>query len=516
MTARRMQICFMLIFSCRAFAQVVQHTPFTIVGYIQKFTLDTPSDPLSAAKMTVNGISIVIPSNTIVVMPATYLTPQDLFQGPHPTAGTGMTVLPQSGLAIGEIKPQLAPYEAAIQGNIFGGVYIAGLVKITQHSLNISSGYIQNINLTNGDVTIGPEPGSTGPLARLKLNDPKVPGLSGGRYGRASGPEQDDRFTSDQDNPTIRSITGYPMCVPRNAADAECPQTNRPSSAGKFSTQFTIGTVPQTPSAPACSATGCNPRKQAPFEVGDYVTFSGTLAQDGTGVFVSAHTVTAWLGIFTSPGAPEAYLNIEVSLFGTGGVAFLGVGTEFGPGKAATGQAINTRLKVEGFTTDPSRNVDVIALDFSTTAGTKDSKRERLLLTVNPASKPIPLGRFKRQIDRSNFLPPSRELRVRIVGFAANRTPNPVVANGILTGEFTAPMGEFLFPENTIFGQPVVPMNFENLCFLTRGSGPLTTLGRTSPTPVVGPLTPFPASGQPAPPPGTTPAAAGQVVCPVP
>ncbi len=107
MTRRRLQICFMLIFSCRAFAQVTQHTPFTIVGYIQKFTLDTPGDPVSAAKMTVNGISVVIPSNTIVVMPATYLTPQDLFQGPHPTA-TG-SALPQSGLAIGEIKPQLAP-----------------------------------------------------------------------------------------------------------------------------------------------------------------------------------------------------------------------------------------------------------------------------------------------------------------------------------------------------------------------------------------------------------------------
>ena len=513
MTARRLQICFMLIFSCRAFAQV-QHTPFTIVGYIQKFTLDTPGNLVSAGKMTVNGILVVIPINTIVVMPATYLTPQDLFQGPHPTAGPGMTVLPQSGLAIGEIKPQLASYEAAIQGNIVGGVYIAGLMKIAQHSLNISSGYIQNINLTNGDVTVGPEPGSTGPLVRLKLNDPKVTGLSGGRYGRASSPEQDDRFTSDQDNPTIRSVTGYPMCVPRNAADAECPQTNRPKdSAGKFSTQFTIGTVPQTPAAPACSATGCNPKKQAPFEVGDYVTFSGTLAQDATGVFVSAHTVTAWLGIFTSPGAPEAYLNIEVSLFGTGGVAFLGVTQEAGPGKAAPGQTINTRLKVEGFTTDPSRNVDVIALDFSSTAGTKDSKRERLLLTINPASKPIPLGRFRRQIDRSNFLPPSRELRVRIVGFAPDRKPNAAVANGILTGEFTAPMGEFLFPENTTFGQPVVPMNFENLCFLARGSGPLTTLGRTTPTPVVGPLMPFPDSGHLAPAPGAPPVA-GQVVCP--
>ena len=56
--------------------------PFTLVGHIETFTLDTPTDVFSSAKMTVNGIQVVIPRNTIVVMPAAYFTPQQLFRGP--------------------------------------------------------------------------------------------------------------------------------------------------------------------------------------------------------------------------------------------------------------------------------------------------------------------------------------------------------------------------------------------------------------------------------------------------
>ena len=43
--------------------------------------------------------------------------------------------------------------------------------------------------------------------ARVVINDPQ------GKFGRrrASTP----RFSIDEDNPTVRSETGYPMCLPR-------------------------------------------------------------------------------------------------------------------------------------------------------------------------------------------------------------------------------------------------------------------------------------------------------------
>jgi hypothetical protein len=44
-------------------------------------------------------------------------------------------------------------------------------------------------------------------------------------------------------------------------------------------------------------------------------------------------------------------------------------------------------------------------------------------------------------------------------------------ANGLFTGQYMAPMGEFIFPENTLAGTPVVPENQWNLGFLVYGEG---------------------------------------------
>lgn len=61
-----------------------------------------------------------------------------------------------------------------------------------------------------------------------------------GRYGIVhAGAPFDDRFCVDPDNPTIRSATGFPMCIPRTAPDGTaagddplCPQsTSRPVTA---------------------------------------------------------------------------------------------------------------------------------------------------------------------------------------------------------------------------------------------------------------------------------------------
>lgn len=54
-------------------------TPFQIVGHIQRFTLDNPADPLSGAKLTVNGVDVVLPKNLVIQLPAAYFTAQQLF-----------------------------------------------------------------------------------------------------------------------------------------------------------------------------------------------------------------------------------------------------------------------------------------------------------------------------------------------------------------------------------------------------------------------------------------------------
>jgi hypothetical protein len=69
-----------------------------------------------------------------------------------------------------------------------------------------------------------------------------------------------------------------------------------------------------------------------------------------------------------------------------------------------------------------------------------------------------------------------------------------VTTNGLLAGQYQAPIFEFLFPENAGVGNPIVPNNFEDFPFLALGSGPLNGAG-----PIVGQLNPWPGFPVPAP-----------------
>jgi hypothetical protein len=100
------------------------------------------------------------------------------------------------------------------------------------------TGYIDGIDYATGTLTIEID-GGTG--AKVRINDPT------GVHGRANSATGgfDDRFCLDPENPTIRSATGFPMCVPRTdpatADDPECPKANRPKLAdGSFNPSFTM------------------------------------------------------------------------------------------------------------------------------------------------------------------------------------------------------------------------------------------------------------------------------------
>jgi hypothetical protein len=48
----------------------------------------------------------------------------------------------------------------------------------------------------------------------------------------------------------------------------------------------------------------------------------------------------------------------------------------------------------------------------------------------------------------------------------------PTTANGLVAGQYTAPTFEFIFPENVMPGDPVVPNDLWHLPFLRNGEGP--------------------------------------------
>jgi hypothetical protein len=566
-------------------------TQFDVVGYIQKAVVDPGvcgagnlDWRLHGGRVTVNGIEIIIPCNTILQMPATSLTWAELFDPslvPNGTAtGTSGLALADKGMTQGLPMPAqpgslpLPAYEIHIQGNIVKNKHIAGLVFISQQSLNLGQGYIKSIDYATGELCVSsgiPASGFQGQSeaspycavtdVRVRMNDPigrfgiRHSGLGGcqGAVGCVEEGNYDPRFTADTDNPTIHASTGYPMCVPRafpfgpaGDTDALCPQQNRPKQGNgttcanlpptngitfpAFPAQtdgychsFVMNALPTVPAPPPgpCGTipdpiggtitVPCTtrPDRQAPFEIGDYIDYSGTLLIDGnlanatyaSPYYISAHTINAHIGIYTYPGTKPAYVMIENLLAGTNGLPINSIPQE-----------VTSRIKVEGFTTDPSSMVDIFAMDVDKQDGLIN---ERLLASVNPIGPPV-IGRFRFVPTAGSFNPPTRNLRAVSRALCKSKAQpcyipqayldpgNPAgkYANGLVAGQYNAPNFQYIFAENLFLGDPVLPNNFQDLAFLSCGSGPLTTAtaaGAASPI-IVGPLDPAPwAQPMPAP-----------------
>jgi hypothetical protein len=475
---------------------------FALVGHIEELTLDDPSDALSAGNARVKGINVTLPKNLLITMPGQYLTLNDIFRGEKPgTAPALKPVRAQSGLALRDTTPPpRVPFEIHLTGNIVDGQYIAGLATIVQMELGTGAGFIRRIDHTKGELLVGAQrsAGESGAVAtardaaaaRVRLNDPS------GTFGQRNADKfpagtdpMDERFQLDAQNAPVVATTGYPVCIPRVAPpanDAKCPLQNRAPAPN--ADRFTCGAEQAEASSPAHAA--CNPKLKAPLREGDYVTYAGMLVEEPGApgkFFTAAHALGANLGIYTSPGKNPAYVFIEESLSGMLGVPF-----------ANLDQEETSRFMTVGFTTDPSRDVDVLLMDIAANS----TQTARLLTTLTP-QRAGQIGRVRITLPaKSNFLPITREVRYRIAGPAAD----PDLA------EYTAPIGEYIYPENTRFGQAPsypIPVPFENFCVLTRGGGRLETLGRTA-GPPIGALFPLPLSGHPQP----QPRADGIPTCP--
>ena len=120
---------------------------FTLIGFIQAASVSNAACPNITAKRqwggsaTVNNIKVVIPCNTTLQMPAATLTWAELLPSSAGGVGSEQTTLT---LQLKEARPP-AVYpstEIRVIGNIVAGEYIAGLVFISQQSLNTGSGVI--------------------------------------------------------------------------------------------------------------------------------------------------------------------------------------------------------------------------------------------------------------------------------------------------------------------------------------------------------------------------------------
>jgi hypothetical protein len=475
---------------------------FDLTGFIQVATLDAAcaASAHCGGTMVLNGHTVIIPKETIVILPASAFTWQELFtQAPLPYKGVA------TGMALTDLPAPLTTYEAHVTGNRVLGVtdtYIAGLVHISQQDLNSGAGFINFMDYTTGEMRVGGVLGDPTTGARVRLNDPV------GRFGRIMSP--DARFSVDDANPTIAAGTGFPMCFPRVApsgvvggpeTDPLCPQANRPGPSIINMADPALGIFP-------------NPNFQVPMQVGDYVTFAGTLVTDratpttgpvpnavtepGVGTYVSAHTITSNVAVFTAPGTNPAYVSVEVSLIGTGGLTVIGAG-----------EAV-IRTRFEGMTTDPSRNVHIYGIDLNALTGAT-TDRDWGTIGVDPGPpngavkgrwrfRPpctvvVPTDKACTPPAAGVFLPPTREMRAVIEGQQSQNPGLPgalTAANGIFYGQYHAPINEYIFPEN-IPGTPIVENNFNTIAFLAQG-GYASALGT-----LVGQLNPWPSNIVPTP-----------------
>jgi hypothetical protein len=386
----------------------------------------------------------------------------------------------ESGLALADTVRPSFTFQAHVQGNIVNGKYVAGIVQISQFAGNTTQGFIENLNYSDGSMVVNG--------IRVQINDPalQLQDMNGnffnkGRYSIGQSP--DIRFSADQSNTTIRSQTGFPMCIPRMAPgtypsgpgatgtadpyfqgldDPQCPEINRPRDAsGKLINVFTMnpaGSGP-TPDNPFPQ----DPYTEAPFEVGDFVTITGTEFQDAaTGLtYISATQIVDNLGVYTFPDADPAYVDIEVLLQGTGGT----------PDPAFPQEAAR-RTDVEGFSTDPLRNVDISAVDIDACGNL--SFRLPTWVSNFPVEQGLPLvgkkGRFRFVPNGGTFLPPSQSVAVQVSGAKIN-----VQNNGLVYGYYQLPDPKFVFPDTLVPGEAPPSFNFKDFPFLVSGTGPWPT-----------------------------------------
>jgi len=485
---------------------------FDITGFIQYASLDatpglcnkddnptpTPANPplpaqckITGGWIELNNTLIRVPQSTVVIYPNTLLTWEETFELNPNTHQTDPIF--QSGLAMADTVRFPGTYQGHVQGNIVNGQYIAGMVFIYQDPANFTQGYIERFDYAHGVMVVNG--------TRVQINDPPItftvpnpdgtPLLDGsgnptvltkGRY--SAGQSADPRFAVDQNNPTVNSQGGYPMCIPSVSPyadgsdgsngpaltllnpeaqqDPQCPEKNRPRDAATGTVLMNIFTMNMAGAPPTVeNPIPQDPYLEMPFEVGDFVNIIGTLEMDAQGPFMTATSIEATsVGAYTWPGTDPAYIHEDVVIQGTGGTP-----SNFFP------QEAGVRTRVEGFTTDIERQVDVGAIDQDCNGNlTFREPAWAANFPVEPGPPGIGVkGRWRMRFPQGgNFLPAVQNVGARISGSVPGKNKN-----GLTYSEYQLPSGEFIFPENLVPGTRPPKSNFADILFLDSGMGQL-------------------------------------------
>jgi len=221
-----------------------------------------------------------------------------------------------------------------------------------------------------------------------------------------------------------------------------------------------------------------DPNFFVPLAIGDYVTITATQI---TNTLMAVFNLVANVGIYTVPGELPLYIRVAVAQF-----AIAGTGT------TETGET-----RAVAYSTDNFTEVSWFALDVDQCTG---AQTMRELLNTSPFAT-IPGQVAGELVFRGNKLefPVTRNvLFLSALGAVATN-------NSILAGQSVTPINGFangfIFPELTLIGNQMFPLEFDTITFLAQGSGPFQEQNQlvASPSnpPIVGQLDPWPGATTP-------------------
>ncbi|XMA18348.1 hypothetical protein WAI453_011139 [Rhynchosporium graminicola] len=406
------------LFLIVTFVQLVlsQVQPFTVTGFLDSASSKSGTGINRGGAITVSGFNIVIPENLLVELPAAFV--------------------PFAEFADAGPSKRVGPNEVSVTGNIINNVIIAGQFSVSQLDLAFASGSIEGLS-ADGAIKI-----KNGPT--LRINDPRA------RY--SAGYTNLPFFTADDENASIASFSGFPMCVPRGSGDSKCPDSNRPAGSSSF-------VVP-------------NASQMVPIRVGDYIEYSGVQVGGETIVY----SMVVNINIQTS-GTQACYIRVEDAIIGV---------------QDASAAVEAARHRFVGYTSRSDLPLTIYAIDQDPCTG---AETDRLVASTNVVASAR--NKWEVRIPKgSNIGLFTRNYRVKC-GDTIITTPD-----GFNAGSYVQPVSEWVFPELVTPGGTPPPLEFSNIGPMRNGFGVID--GQ-----VFGQLNPWPGATAPtvvacAPPPTTT------------
>ncbi|KAH9226669.1 hypothetical protein K456DRAFT_1754758 [Colletotrichum gloeosporioides 23] len=300
-------------------------------------------------------------------------------------------------------KADFAGYETLVIGNSINGEPRVAQVQLYEFFEGLSSGWVESVDFADGSLKI-----QNGPTS-----------------------------------PSITSFSGFPMCIPRNETDPLCPLTNRPF----------VG--PGTFTAP-------DPLVMAPFQAGDFITFSGFRR----GSEVIAFSIVAQNVQINTLG-DIVYVRMELGL--------LGIDNPSPNAEIAESRFI-------GFVSNNRATVSLYAMDVDPCTGTTS---DRIIASMGLRGGRNAQNKFEYR--NEILFRYTREYRViaEIDGVAKTR----VTKNNLTAGTYVQPVNVWVPGEQDVPGVPPVSYDFSQMEFLTKG------VGADDAGSVWGPLEPFPQTG---------------------